>query len=244
MSDVLLTTSELEVGYGGRAFLPPLNWQVRRGEIWAVIGPNGGGKTTILRTVLGLNSAVGGRVKPSAGLRIGYVPQRETLDSAVPARVCDVVRSGADRGWSFLRPARLVHDHAALERAMDDTDVRRIRTHSYRALSEGQKQRVLMARALVGDPSLLVLDEPTSAMDLTAEGALFELVRQLVEGRDLSVIVVSHHLGVLARYATHALLVDKDEELLLAGSVDEIAASRECVERFGHVLMAARRESA
>lgn len=234
-----LVTEALQVGYRGRAILPPLSVTIRRGEQWALIGQNGAGKTTLLRTLLGLLPPVEGRVTARAAT-VGYVPQRASLDLGVPARVIDIVRSGVDQGWSFLHPLHLRRRRDDIERALIDASCAELRARPYRELSEGQKQRVLIARALASDPRLLVLDEPTAAMDLRAESAVFDLLADLRQKRELAVIIVSHQLAIAARYATHGVVVDKDAFHLHHGPMGEVAEHPETTSRYGLLLQRSR----
>lgn len=228
----LLTCRQLVVGYSGIAMLPAIDMQVRPRELWAVIGPNGSGKSTVLRTILGLLAPIGGELtRTDTG--IGYVPQRNDIDPAVPARVIDLVRAGVDRGWSFLSPLWVATRSQAVAEALADTQTRELASEPWTHLSEGQKQRVLMAQALAGNPQLLVLDEPTSAMDVHAERSVFALLDELRQRRSLGVVVVGHNLSILARYATHALFVDKDEAQVASGDVADVVRSDAFVERFG-----------
>lgn len=231
---IQLRLSELEVGYGS-ALLPPISASVAAGEQWALIGPNGSGKSTLLRTILGLQRAIAGGVEVVG--RIGYVPQRTALNRTMPVRVTDMVRSGADTGWSFLSPVYLRQHRDTVTRAMHDTQTLDLAQQQFQSLSEGQKQRVLVARALAAEPQLLVLDEPSAAMDHAAEERLFELLRTLRRDRDLAVVLVSHHLTVAAHYATHALLVDKDRGLAISGTMEEVAHHRATQDRYGDMLI-------
>jgi zinc transport system ATP-binding protein len=229
----LLGLRALEVGFGGRALLPPISFEVRPGELWALLGPNGGGKTTLLRTLVGLLPAVGGAVERPVGLAIGYVPQRSSIDPAVPERVIDLVRGGLDRGLSFLSPGFRRRHREGVARVLAETSLEALAREPFATLSEGQKQRVLLARALVGEPRLLVLDEPTAAMDVAAERAVFALLDRLRRERDLGVVVVGHHLPELLRGATHVVLVDKDDGTALAGPAATVIRSPSFVARFG-----------
>jgi len=235
MGPPLLHCRALAVGHAGKAMLPPIDLQVHAGELWAVVGPNGSGKSTVLRTILGMIDPVAGEVA-KADTPIGYVPQRSELDPAVPARVIDLVRAGAERGWSFLSPLWPWKVKEAVDDALGDTHVRELAREPWTHLSEGQKQRVLMAQALAGMPKLLLLDEPTSAMDVHAERGVFALLDELRKRRSLGVLVIGHNLPLLISHATHALFVDKDRFAVAAGPVAEVAASAPFVARFGSTL--------
>lgn len=238
----VLSLEQLVVGYDGRPLLPALSLDIAEGEQWALIGPNGSGKTTLLRTILGLLSAVGGGIVLGRGTNIGYVPQRASLSGNTPGRVIDLVRGGVERHWSFLRPGFVRQQADAVACAMRDADVEPLATQQYATLSEGQKQRVLVARALASNPELLVLDEPTAAMDVSAEAGVFALLDRLRDERNLAVLMVSHHLTVTARHATHAIVVDKDRNYAAAGTISEIARADETRARYGELLVDALAE--
>ncbi len=231
---MLMQIHELAVGYQGRAILPRLTLQVEPGQLWAVIGPNGAGKSTFLRTILDLQPPLSGTIVRGEGA-IGYVPQRSEVDPAVPQRVIDLVRMGVERGWRVLDPLA-ARRNPAIEAAMRDTDVAELARTQWRRLSEGQKQRALLAQALAGEPKLLVLDEPTSAMDMHAEAGIFAVLERLRDERHLGIVVISHHLALLARYATHFLLLDKDERLALVGDRETVLRHPAFIERYGQVL--------
>ena len=231
---MLLQIQDLAVGYQKRAILPRMTFEVAPGELWAVIGPNGAGKSTFLRTMLGLQQPVAGTVAFGEGA-IGYVPQRNEIDPAVPQRVIDLVRMGVERGWRVLDPLA-ARRNPAVRAAMEATDVMPLARTQWRRLSEGQKQRALLAQALAGEPSLLVLDEPTSAMDLHAEAGIFAVLEKLRTEKHLGIVVISHHLALLAKYATHVLLLDKDEQLALLGDRDTVLRHPAFMERYGQVL--------
>jgi ABC-type Mn2+/Zn2+ transport system ATPase subunit len=123
-----------------------------------------------------------------------------------------------------------------VEQAMVDTDVKALSGQQFSTLSEGEKQRVMIARALASNPSLLVLDEPTSAMDAGAERSMFELLGELRASRDLAVLMVSHHLPVLGEFATHGIYVDRDNVFIQSGDIRTVCACEPCVSRYGQVL--------
>lgn len=231
----LLAADALAVGYAGASILPPLAFAVRPGEAWALFGRNGSGKTTLLRTLLGLLPPTRGEIARAPGLRLGYVPQRGGYDLSIPARVVDVVRDGTAAGRSYLRPLLAPADHAAVARAMDDTDTTGLAAQAFTALSEGQKQRVLVARALVARPALLVLDEPTSAMDARNERAIFDLLAALRARHGIAVLVASHSTEAVARCSTHAVFVDRDHGHVTAGAIADVLRDPEFVRHYGEV---------
>lgn len=190
--------------------LSDLTFSIRRGAFVGVVGPNGSGKTTLLRALLGLLRPQAGAITFAGGRRprLGYVPQKNRLDPVFPLRVRDVVMMGRYPEIGPLRRPRAA-DRAAVAAACEQAGVLPLQDRLYRDLSGGQQQRALIARALAGDPALLVLDEPTNGMDLAAEAAIVDLVRRLnVEG-GRTVLFVTHLLNVVTDAATDLLLVHR-----------------------------------
>lgn len=224
----LLRADRLVVGWSGRGLLPAVDLAVRPGEIWGLVGRNGNGKSTLIKTLIGILPPVSGSVAPAKGERqgrLGYVPQRSDWEGAVPARVIDIALSGLDTGYSVLWPWR---GRAAKKRALEalvETHAEDLAKRRFSTLSEGQKQRVWLARALVSSPEVLILDEPTSALDALAERHTFEVLTELARTRRLAVIIASHHLGFLVSRATHLIYVDRDEGLVVAGKKDVVLAA-------------------
>ena len=232
----VIEARDLVVGYGGRPLLPPATFRLQREELWALVGRNGGGKTTLLRTLLGLLPKIGGEVVWSPGARIGYVPQRADIDLSVPRLVRDVVGDGLDRGWSFLRPRLLRNEAGRVRDVLAETGMAHLVDESFLALSDGQRQRVLVARALVSDPEILVLDEPTNGMDVAAERAAFELFSSLRTARKLALVIVSHHMAMLGSRASHVLWVDKDENHVLSGDIETVRTDARFIAHYGTVF--------
>jgi manganese/iron transport system ATP-binding protein len=203
--------------------LPPLDVAVSAGTTLGVLGPNGAGKTALLKSMLGLLPLLGGRRVLAAGRqpRIGYVPQRDRLDMSWPLSVLDVVLMGRTR---LLGPIRRfsAKDKQAARDALSEIGVGDLADRPLYALSGGQHQRVLIARAIAADPELLVLDEPTSAMDPAAERVLLELVEKLKRAHNLSVVLVTHQLTAVAGFATEVALVDRERGLFQVGPASEM----------------------
>jgi ABC-type Mn2+/Zn2+ transport system ATPase subunit len=216
---VLVAAQGVALGYGRHVVLQAIDLQIRAGEFWFLLGPNGEGKTTFLRAVLGLVPAHAGvlRLDPSLTSRaaIGFVPQRCDLNPTLPTTVREfvtlgLVGTGADRA----EPA------ARLATALDRVGLAGMQARSYWALSGGQRQRALIARALVRRPTLLVLDEPTTGLDLASEASVLEFLAALNVEDGLTVLVVTHDLRLAARYATHAALFHAGT--VLAGPRDTV----------------------
>jgi zinc transport system ATP-binding protein len=193
--------TDLSVDLGGRLVLRGIDLQIRPGEVVAVLGTNGSGKSTLVRTMVGLLPAARGEVRlfgtPVPRFRqwsrIGYVPQRITAAGGVPATVHEVVSSGLLSKRRFFRPLSAAQK-AAVDESLELVDMADRRKDAVAELSGGQQQRVLIARALVSDPELLVLDEPTAGVDLASQDIFAEAIRERV-ARGTTVVMVSHELG-------------------------------------------------
>jgi manganese/zinc/iron transport system ATP- binding protein len=245
----LVTFDRATLGYGHRAVLTDISFEIPEGDFLGLVGPNGAGKTTILRALLGNLQPMAGTVTRAPGLRFGYVPQRDQVDYGFPLKVIDVVMMGRyDRIGLGRRPTAA--DRARACDALDHVGIRDLAQRPLTNLSGGQKQRTLIARALVGEPNVLVLDEPTNGMDLVATAQILSLIRELHEKDGLTVLMVSHALNEVANYVERIALVL--EGSFRIGPVTEIMTERTLsamygisveVDSFdGHRIVVARRE--
>ena len=189
----LVRAIEADFGYQGRAVVRGASLEVVPGEFVALAGSNGSGKTTLVRGLLGLVPVMAGRVERRPGLRVGYVPQRETLDPLYPLTGFDVTLLGACRDLPFWRVAGAA-ERGRARAALAATQGESFARSRYATLSGGQRQRVLIARALATEPALLVLDEPTAGVDPQTEAAILEVLVRLARERGLAVWMVTHHL--------------------------------------------------
>ncbi len=218
------------LGYGRRKVLSDISFEIPSGDFLGLVGPNGAGKTTILRNILGSLAPLGGTVAVQPGLRFGYVPQRETVDSVYPLKVVDVVMMGRyDRIGLGRRPG--ADDRNRAMQALEHVGIPHLAHHQLSALSGGQKQRSLIARALVGEPTVLVLDEPTEGMDLVATTQILGLVRDLHDQDSLTVLMVSHALNEVANYVKRIALVL--EGGFRIGTVDDIMNEATLTKMYG-----------
>jgi zinc transport system ATP-binding protein len=222
--DPLVATHALEVGFEGRAILPPIDVQVGRGSFWAIVGPNGAGKSTFVRTLLGLDRPVSGSVVRAADLRPCYVPQQATLDPIFPVRVLEFVLMGTLQRGKLLGRARR-SDVAAAKEALVEVRAAELGRRLLRDLSGGQRQRVLLARALAARANLYVLDEPTAALDIASEREVLELLSSLRARRGATIVMITHMVQDALARADQVLLLDRDHEVALSGPPHEIAGT-------------------
>jgi ABC-type Mn2+/Zn2+ transport system ATPase subunit len=218
----LIRLDRAVIGYR-TPLLPPLDLAVRSGSTLGVLGPNGAGKTALLKSLLGLLPLLDGKRTLPQGRapRVGYVPQRDRLEMSWPLSVLDVVLMGRVR---LIGPIKRysAHDRKKALQAMEEIGIADLARRPVFALSGGQHQKVLIARALAAEPELLVLDEPTSAMDPAAEQILLELVSRLKQAHNLSVVLVTHQLTAIPGFATDVALVDKERRLFSVGPASEM----------------------
>lgn len=244
----LVSFEKATLGYGRRVVLSDLTFDIPEGDFLGLVGPNGAGKTTILRTILGSLEPLSGKVTVRSGLRFGYVPQRDSVDYNFPLKVLDVVLMGRyDRIGLGRRPSADDRDRARA--ALDQVGIAHLGDQHLAALSGGQKQRTLIARALVGEPTMLVLDEPTNGMDLVSSTQILSLVRDLHERNNITVLMVSHALNEVANYVNRIALTL--EGAFRIGGVAEIVNEStltamygipvEVDEMHGHRIVVARR---
>lgn len=223
-ADVLVRCDKLVIGYRGRPLLPPCDLEIRRGSFVALVGRNGSGKTTFVRTILGLQPPIAGRVaRAHSSVRMAYVGQGASLERTLPLRARDVVAWGLLSGWSFLRPSGTDH-RVACEKALAEMGIANLADRPFRDLSEGQKQRVQVARMLVASPDAAFFDEPTAAMDAVAESQALAHMSRLAKERKMAIVVISHAIGIAARFADVLVFLDRDEALMLSGPPREILA--------------------
>ncbi len=195
----LISADHICVRYGTDEVLHDISLKVDAGEIVTILGPNGSGKSTLLRALLGIVPVAEGRIQRQTGLRIGYVPQKLTVDRTMPITV-----------RRFLSLPTRVTDQAAAEVlkrvGMDGSGSDQMTT-----LSGGQQQRVLLARALLNQPQLLMLDEPTQGLDQPGEAAFYRLIEEVRHDTGAAVLMISHDL--------HVVMATSDRVICLNGHI-------------------------
>jgi len=184
MTEPLVSLESLTVRFDDRPAVDRVNLTVHRGDIITIIGPNGAGKTTLIKALLGLQPVTEGKVQRAPGLVIGYVPQNLQMEATLPLSV---------KRFMALSGRNRTECRTALAR----TGIGHLETASVHHLSGGEKQRLLLARALARNPDLLVLDEPAQGVDINGQAALYELIRELRDELRCGVIMISHDLHLV-----------------------------------------------
>jgi ABC-type Mn2+/Zn2+ transport system ATPase subunit len=230
----LIQFSGVALGYGKRTVVDNLSFTIDRGDYLGIVGPNGSGKTTIVRALLGSVTPRSGKISRTSPegrpARIGYVPQREVINTIMPYTIEDVVMMGRYRMIGALSHPK-APDRAAVRQALAHAGVEGLAHASFSDLSGGQKQRALIARALAAEPDVLILDEPTNGMDLPSRTAILELIKRLHREDGLTIIMVSHLLSDVANYVQRIAMVEKG--FFQIGSTTEILTSENLSRLYG-----------
>ncbi|MDD6055826.1 MAG: metal ABC transporter ATP-binding protein [Helicobacter sp.] len=184
-----------------------INWTIKEGDFWALIGPNGGGKSTLAKLLVGLLKPSSGEILRDNALKIGFVPQNTFLNRDFPITALDVVLMG------FLKPKFFSGflPKEAKSIALEILNKLSLKDSAYKKIGElsgGQRQRVLIARALCGNPNLLVLDEPTASVDKRSQKEIYELLQEI--NKEKTIIIISHDVSVLLGYAKKVLHINKE----------------------------------
>lgn len=213
MNDYAIETDQLTLRYGDYTALDHVSIQIPEGAFVSIVGPNGAGKTTFIKNLLGLAPATSGQTRlfgrePSTTPPqwIGYAPQVKTLDRTFPARVLELVVSGERRRWPW-RVSSGERERAF--NALESAGVRDLATRQVGCLSEGQLQRVYLARCLVHQPRLVLLDEPAAGVDATGEASLFNMLQQFRQETQATIVMVTHDWNSALTYSTHVLLLNR-----------------------------------
>jgi zinc transport system ATP-binding protein len=221
-ANVLLTAENISFSRRGKDILNDVSFVLRNREIITLIGPNGAGKTTLVRILLGLSEATSGRVTCSGDLRIGYVPQRIHIPDVMPLRVVD-----------FLNvTGRYTLDQC--QHQLDEVSCSYLLNSPMQTISGGEMQRVLLARALLKKPQLLVLDEPASGMDIIGQQALYELIRDIRDKHDCSIFMVSHDLHLVMAATDQVICLNI--HICCTGHPDAVSEHPEYLKLFGDAI--------
>ena len=219
MSDELLSLGNVSLRLNATDVLEGVNLSVRRGEIVTLIGPNGGGRTSLVRIVLGLLKASGGKVWRQPRLRIGYMPQKLQIDQSLPLTVLRFL---------LLVPGTR---RPAVEAALAEVGAEHLIARPLQQVSGGELQRILLARALLRQPDLLVLDEPVQGVDVNGQIELYQLITRLRDRYGCGVLMVSHDLHLVM--ATTNTVVCLNRHVCCSGHPEQVSLDPAFVAMFG-----------
>jgi zinc transport system ATP-binding protein len=219
--EVLLEARGVSLALQGKLILDRVDLTVRRGEIVTLIGPNGAGKSTLVRVVLGLMKQDQGSVKISPGTRIGYMPQRLTIDPVLPLTV-----------RRFLTLAARAPERKMLE-VLQETGAAHLLDSAMQTLSGGETQRVLLARAMLRDPDLLILDEPVQGVDVNGQEELYRLISNIRTRHHCGILMISHDLHLVMSSTDQVLCLNR--HVCCSGHPDTVRVDPSYVALFGRM---------
>lgn len=208
----IIQLDNIRAGYEQKQVLQEVSLTVYDDDYLGIIGPNGGGKTTLVRVMLGLKKPEQGSVtyfhdgKPTKAIRMGYLPQYNRIDRQFPISVYDVLLSGLSQEkklWQRFGKKQ----HERVTETLRQTQLEDLRLHSIGELSGGQLQRVLLARAIVSRPDVLILDEPNTYIDKRYQTQMYEMLEQI--NRDCAIVIVSHDIGEVLQNVKHVACVNR-----------------------------------
>jgi zinc transport system ATP-binding protein len=216
---VLVEANDIGLTLQGRSILEDVNLTVHEREIVTLIGPNGAGKSTLIRIILGIMKADHGRVTLARGIRIGYMPQRLTIDPVLPLSVS-----------RFLTLAQRAPT-AKLKEVLDEVGAPHLLDSAMQTLSGGETQRVLLARAMLRDPDLLILDEPVQGVDVAGQEELYRLIGTIRTRRGCGILMISHDLHMVMTATDEVLCLNR--HVCCSGHPDSVRIDPNYVALFG-----------
>ncbi len=220
----LVSLHDISLSIANRTILDNISLEIQAGSVLSVIGPNGAGKSTLLRILLGLQQADSGEIFRQDKLRIGYVPQKVVIDAQIPLTVRHFVQLSGKK------------DPSQLNAVLTEVGANQVIDNPVQSLSGGEFQRVLLARALLRDPQLLVLDEPAQGVDVNGQAQLYQLIDQLVKERGFGVIMVSHDLHLVMAKTDKVLCLN--QHICCSGHPEDVSKHPEYMNLFGDLSAA------
>ncbi|PIY59617.1 ABC transporter ATP-binding protein [Candidatus Wolfebacteria bacterium CG_4_10_14_0_8_um_filter_37_11] len=217
---MILSVKNLEVEINGTKILEDINFEINKGDALAIIGPNGAGKTMLLRALLDLDDYKG-EIKWAPEIKIGYVPQRMDIETDIPLTV---------REFFYLRDAEI--NEIKIKEALTFVHFdEKILNSGFGEISVGQRQRVLVAWAIITKPDVLLFDEPTADVDIVGQKSIYAMLHKLQHDLNLTVILVSHDLNVVYKYADKVICLNRKK--ICEGAPNEILNTERLLEIYG-----------
>ena len=215
----MIELKNVSIGYNKKAILEEINVNIKKGEYVAIIGPNGAGKSTLIKTILGIIPNIKGDIIRDKELIFGYVPQSKNIPNHFPLSAFDVALMGRYKKKQFF-PRVSKNDREIVKDSFKELNITDLMKMQYSELSGGQKQRVLIAKALSSKPDILILDEPTSAMDLVSKNNILTILDKLSKDKKMTIIIITHHL--LDIDSSKLIFINKNNKTFFSGSKKEL----------------------
>jgi zinc transport system ATP-binding protein len=222
MNSPLIRLESISQSFADKPVLQNISMTLNTGEITTIIGPNGAGKSSLVRIILGLTTADAGTVHRADDLCIGYMPQKIKIDPTLPLSTC-----------RFLQLANTSHD--ACHRALDLVGIPEVKNTPFHNLSGGETQRVLLARAILRQPNLLVLDEPVQGVDLNGQNELYSLIGELKNKLNCGIIMVSHDLHLVMSATDHVICLN--HHICCQGKPEQVTRDPAYLDIFGKTAL-------
>ena len=216
-----LENISLEINH--KQILKNINLNIKQGEITTLIGPNGGGKTSIARILIGILKASSGKVFVQNKAKIGYMPQKFDIEKTIPLRVIDFLQLFPNNKSQF--------NNQKISQLANKLDINSILKRSIHEISGGEMQKALLARTLINDPNILVLDEPTTNMDISAQAEFYQIIEEIREQNKCAILIISHDLHIVMQKTNQVICVN--QHICCNGSPDSINNHPEYLSLFG-----------
>lgn len=224
----LVKVKNLAIGYEGKSILEKINFEVNEGDFFCIVGENGTGKSTLMKTLLTLQPKIKGEIVLGAGLiqkEFGYLPQTTQIQKDFPASVEEVVISGFLNNLG-LRPFYNKKEKDEAKTQMKNLGIDHLAKKSFRDLSGGQQQRVLLARCLCATKKLILLDEPVAGLDIKVTKSMYQTIEKLNKEMGITVIMISHDINAALVYADKILYLGKKEAVLYPKNKFDVVADK------------------
>jgi len=228
----IVSVKNLSLKYQSYSVLEDVSFSIQKGDYVALVGPNGAGKTTLIKALMGLVDISSGCIDVCSQ-KIGYLQQKVSLnDSKFPASVREIVKSGLLMNKKFPR-FYSKNDEQKVDNIISKIGIKELQNKLIGQLSGGELQKVLLSRALISEPEILFLDEPTTALDPLSREGFYKQIKDLNENNDITVLLISHDIGSVGKFAKKILYIDT--KLIFYGNFDEFCKSQNMKLYFGDI---------
>lgn len=230
MTDKIISLKNLAVSFDKREVLNNVTFEINQGDILAIIGPNGSGKTLLIKSILGLNPNYTGEIIWHSKPETSYVPQKMVFEKGFPLTVKEFFLFEIAREFSFWMPGKKLEEE--IKKRLEGVKIGHLINHRLGDLSGGELQRMFIARSLLENPKIIFFDEPAAGIDISTEETVYNLLYDLYQKMGLTMVLVSHELSVVYRFATKVVCLNK--KIVCQGSPHEVLTPETLKDIYGH----------